>query len=248
MLGLAVGSGYLVAGVLVARRKRALSGAFAAFWLGIGTYAVAEAFWVLEWAYGGGSLALALLVLQVKIVSIVAAFGGLVTHLVGVYTGSRPAVRWTRFAYLLVLLLVEWTYALRQPIGVQGGEWGIRLVYANPQVEPLWTIMLATLMLPPALGAIAYLSLARVADDPRLRRRILLTGAALLLFFVPTFLAWQAGGWPWWGLTEKLLGAATALVMLGAQLGDEERRLAAAHRAARDETRSRLAERARQLV
>lgn len=250
LLGLVVGSGYLAAGALIVDRRKPLSAAFAAFWLGVGGYAVAEALWVIEGLMGGGSLAVGLLVLQVKIVCVVAAFAGLVTYLVGVYTASPAATRTTLLAYAGVLVVVEWVYALRQPVGVRPGTWGLQLVYAVPSVEPWWTTMLAVLMLPPALAALAYLSLARFAHEPALRRRIIVTGASLLLFFVPTFLAWRAGGWPWWGLTEKLLGAATAVLMLVAQkmARDEGRTLVAARHALRETSREALAERARDLV
>lgn len=250
VLGLLVGSGYLVVGAMIATQRRRGKTSFAAFWLGVGAYAVAEALWVFSAMAAPPSLPVALLVLQIKIVSIVAGFAGLVTYLVSVYTGSRAATRATLLAYVLVLVFVEWVYAMRQPVGVREGVWGLQLVYAVPSVEPWWTIMLAALLLPPTLAAIAYLSLARLADEPALRRRILLTGASLLLFFVPTFLAWRAGGWPWWGLTEKTLSALTAALMIAGQLAarEEGRRLVAVRRSRRDSLQEELAARAKLLI
>ena len=218
--GLLIGLAYATAGGFLMRRARR-SGQlalrlFAAFWLGVGAYAVAEGAWALSYAAGARSFGVALAVLQVKILSVSAGFGGLVAYLAYLYTGRRRAVGMALAYYVAVYAMLQAHYAYRQPVAQGEGLWGMRLEYAHASVEPWWTLALAMLLVPPIVAAVAYASLLRVAREPALRRRIMLTSFSLLLFLTPTLLAWRAGGAWWWGPTEKALGALAALGMLGA--------------------------------
>lgn len=110
-------------------------------------------------------------------------------------------------------MLTEAVYLLRGPVDQRVGTWGMQLVYATPDVEPLWTLKLLSLMAPPLLAAFAYGALLGQAEGPQ-RLRIALVTLSLAAFFLPTLLAWRAGSLPWWGGVEKLLGAVAAAGML----------------------------------
>lgn len=213
--GWIVALAYLAAGALVVRNAHDRPGLlpFSLFWFGVGGYGLVEGAWALSYLLGVEDMTFALAVLHLKIASISVGFAGLVAYLLLIYTGSPRAGRAAATYYLFAFLFTEAVYAMRDPVGQRVGTWGMQLVYASPSVEPYWTLMLLALMAPPLVAALAYGALLRHAEGPR-RLRIALVSASLAAFFIPTLLAWQAGGLPWWGGVEKLLGALAAAGMI----------------------------------
>lgn len=183
---------------------------FAAFWVGIGTYALAEALWSLAYAAGRSPLPFALFVLHVKIVASVVGFGGLVSYLLAIHATDARLRGVVVGAYGVILAITETFYSWRGPIGQEAHTWGVGLVYARNAVEPWWTILLLVLFLPPFLASVSYARLLRHTRDPVIRYRIAMTSASLFLFFVPLFAGWRAGDWPWWGAAEKALAGGMA--------------------------------------
>jgi hypothetical protein len=61
------------------------------------------------------------------------------------------------------------------------------------------------LFLPPLIATLAYTRLLAHAHEPATRYRIAMTSTSLALFFIPMFLGWRAGGFPWWGGVERAL-------------------------------------------
>lgn len=217
LLALPIVAVYACAGVALARRGAREHRAwwlFAAFWLGVGAYGLAEALWTGAHFAGWDSLALGRAILHVKIFASLGAFGGLVAYLSYVLTGRRAAVAAALAAYALLLFATEAFYAWRDPVATRPGDWGMRLDYARPALEPWWTLLLALLLAPPVLAAGAYAWLTRYAEDATQRRRARFTSFSLLAFFAPTLVAWSLGGAPWWGLAEKSLGLAAAVGLL----------------------------------
>jgi hypothetical protein len=226
LLALPIVGLYGATGAMVLRRLRDTGlpafGWFALFWIGIGTYGLAEAAWSLSWLAGAQDFRIALVVLHVKIVASVVAFLGLVAYVVLLVTGRRALLKPLVGAYVLLLVATEAFYAWKGPVGQRAGVWGMRLEYVQTSVEPWWTMLLVALFVPPMIAALAYASLARIAADPALRRRIALMALALLGFFGPLLLGWMNGNWVWWGLAEKALSLVTALAGLVA-MGDAAR-------------------------
>lgn len=184
---------------------------FAAFWVGVGLYGLAEALWILAWLAGVSSLPVALLVLHLKIVATVGGFAGLVGYLLAIRGVDRRIIGAIFGSYALVLAVVETFYSWRTPVGQEAGSWGMSLVYLENATEPWWSMLLVLLFVPPLLASLSYALLLRTTDDPTVRYRIALTSASLFLFFAPLFLGWRAGGFPWWGGVEKGLSALMAL-------------------------------------
>ncbi|HEX2021480.1 MAG TPA: hypothetical protein VHH36_02120 [Candidatus Thermoplasmatota archaeon] len=247
--GAAIALALLLVGAKFHRRSRLeaqpVLAWFAAFWVGIGAYGLAEAAWALAYGAGATDLAVGLFVLHAKIVASVAGFASLVVYLLLVRGADRRFVGALVGAYGLVLALVETFYAWRDPIAQEPGVWGMRLEYARNSVEPWWTLLLVVLMLPPFLASLSYATLLRHARDPVVRWRIQLVSLSLFAFFLPMFLAWRVGGWPYWGLIEKGLGAVMAG---GVVLAMWPPRWARARLADRETAIAQLKERARLLV
>ena len=209
-LQLPVALALLVVGAKLHRRSR-LSGQpafawFAAFWVGIGTYALVEALWSVAWLAGFQRLEVGLFALHMKIVASCVGFAGLVAYLLSIHGRDKRIIAVVVGAYSIVAALAETFYSWRAPVAQEPGVWGMRLLYAVNDTQPWWTLVVLMLFLPPFLAAISYATLLRHARDPAIRYRIALTSASLLLFFAPLAIGWRSGGAPWWGGVEKALG------------------------------------------
>lgn len=218
-LGLPLSIAYLIVGGKLHRRSYVESRPplawFAAFWVGIGAYGLAESAWSLAYLARVDALPVGLLVLHVKIVGSVIAFAGLVTYLLTIHAADRRIVSVTVGAYGVILALTETYYSWRAPIAQVPGVWGMRLLYSVNETHPWWTLVLVMLLLPPLLATFAYARLLRHAKEPETRYRIALTSASLALFFLPMFAGWRAGGAPWWGGVERTL---SLLMLVGIAL------------------------------
>lgn len=214
LVELPVAIAFLVVGTKFHRRGR-IEGQptllfFAAFWVGIGGYALVESAWALSYLAGLHAMPVALFVLHMKIVASVVAFAGLVSFVLSIHGADKRVRGVVVGAYGILLALVETFYSWRDPIGQKASTWGIQLVYANNAVEPWWTLVLVLLFVPPLVAALFYAALLRITREREQRYRIALTSASLLLFFAPLLLGWRAGDWPWWGAVEKALAIAMA--------------------------------------
>lgn len=204
---------YLLVGRAVWRRGA--SGArswrfFGLFWLGMGTWGLAEGLWPVLHEMGLAPFPLAVGLLHLKVLASVAAFYGLVAYLVTVYTGHPRAARRLVPVYGAIYLATAGFYVWKRPLAQFPGTWGMRFEYAVQDPGMIWWVVVGLLFLPPILASIAYAALYRLAPDPEARFRVALTSLAFVGLFSPTFIAWGLGGAPWWPLIEKLLGLAVA--------------------------------------
>lgn len=206
-----------VAGFLVARTWRMRSWALfglALFWGGVGTYALADALMTGLWLIHLATLAVGVAALHAKVVSICAAFAGLVGYLAYVYFASRRVVVAVGVWYVALAAAFEVWYLVRGPRGIAAQVWGTSVQYGHEGPQTAWWALLVALFVPGIVASLLYARLARYATSAMIRRRILATSAALMLFFVPSLLAWLYGHWYWWGLVEKIVGSAAGVLML----------------------------------
>lgn len=187
---------------------------FATFWFASGAYTFLEAGWTLALLLGHSDLALAEAVLQLKVLSSVLAFGGLVGYLLSIYSGRLRVTLFVAAAYFALYVVLVAYYASRDPVGQRLAPWGAQVVYAHPGGGPVWTGLVIALFVPPLVAAFAYASLLRHLTDRAARYRLVLVTAGLVLFFAPNGIGWAAGDWAWWGITEKLLALASTGIML----------------------------------
>lgn len=206
-----------VAAFLAARAWRTRSWplfGLALFWAGVGAYALADALMTALWLAGVAAFALGVVALHWKVATICVAFGGLVGYLAYVYSASRRVVVAVALWYAALAAAYEGWYAARAPRGIAAHVWGTSLQYAHEGPQLAWWALLVALFLPGIVAAVLYARLAGYAGSPTIRRRILVTSTALMLFFVPSLSAWLYGHWYWWGLVEKIIGIAAGVLML----------------------------------
>ena len=205
---------YLVVGRILWRRGEGPAAQgwrlFALFWLGMGTWGLADGLWPLLHTVGLAPFPVAVGLLHLKVLASVAAFYGLVAYLASVYTGKPRAARWLLPAYAAIFLATTAFYVWKDPVSQVPGTWGMRLNYAVQDPGMLWWAVVGLLFLPPILASVAYAALYRLAPGPEARFRVALTSASFMGLFGPVFVAWGLGGHYWWPLSEKLLGLAVA--------------------------------------
>lgn len=218
-MGLACAALFATAAWRTWRRARAPGAtrlrSFAIFWLGSGAYVGADSLWSFAWIAGVESLLLGVIVLEMKVAAVCAAFAGLLVYLLSIYRPGPFVPPAVAASYLALFLALGAYYAWRSPVGAHANFASLSLDYARVAPEPVWNALLLLLFVPPIVATLAYASLLRVASHPAQRRRIALTSAALLLFFAPDLLGWISH-WTWWDLAERALALGAGAMILGA--------------------------------
>lgn len=219
--------------------RRALR-AFATFWFAValGTLALAA----LNVAAAASAPLPMLVALRVGSILLYATgFWGLIGYLLFVYTGNGAwlARAAAFYAVLGVLLVAHITWA--RPIDVAITPWTVEVVLDRESA--LFTrVFAAAYLVPPLAATIAYLGLLPRAADAAQRRRVLLVGGGLLVWFASALLARLSEADAWQAFVRVGLGIGVALAVLAA--------FPAAPRAQpdREAREDALRERARQLI
>lgn len=219
--GIVGGSLYLAVGsLLLARNPPGRSPEvdplwfFALFWISIGTYGLLNAVWTASFLGGGAPpLGVAVAILQLKILTGVAGFYGLVAYLLSIYLGDRRVPQWLAIGYAGIYLVVDLFYQWRVPVGQHAATWGATLDYANPQ-GPLWGVVVVLLFVPPLLSTLAYAWLYTIVNHRGQKVRVAVISVSLAVLFMGLLLGWLSSAIPAWGLIEKLLAVAANLAVL----------------------------------
>lgn len=220
ILGLAVA--LLWAGIALLQLRRASAPGqaprlyFALFWAGIAARAAIESGYAFLAGLGVATLAIGVTALVLKMATGLAAFFGLVSYLLLVYSGERRVVTYAGAFYVTLAPFVVYAYVSRVPVAVETRTWYAGLAYAEPQ-GLLHAATVVLLFLPPLACTCCYALLLRVASDAGQRRRILVTSLALGSFFGAFLFGWMNEQWFWWGLAERLLAIGTSLGVLHAE-------------------------------
>lgn len=215
-LGLLVAAVYGYLGVVHVRRARTAglpAAAFAAFWLAIGAHAALESAYAVAAASLPLALDVAVTILLLKIATGAFGIGGLVLYMLLVYGFGRRIVPFVVVAYSALYAIMLYDYLSRVPIAIELRTWYAGLAYQHAEGWLHQTVAIL-LFLPPLLATFAYLNLLRLAEEPALRRRILATGSAFVVFFGAFLLGWVHERWMWWGLLERLLALGSSLCIL----------------------------------
>jgi MFS family permease len=111
------------------------------------------------------------------------------------------------FAFFLFFVLKQ------VPNGVVADKWGPKLSFEHPITSgPLVWILVALVVVPPIVAAAAYLRLHAKVDDPQQKRRVLLVGWSILLWFL-TSLGATAGNVQladWWQVASRVISLLAA--------------------------------------
>ena len=216
-LYVAVGRTVRHRGVSDRASSRAL-GLFVLWWYAIAAFSVLGAARTLAAALGYLGLPYHVLLSYLSLLPLVAALWGLVYYLVFVHTGNE---RWLgplgmMHAGLFVgfLALSVWL----RPVAVEAGEWSVTIGYARTLSGPLVAVLLATLLGPVLLAAVAYATLWFRTKDRAARYRVALVSGSFIVWFGSAALASASAlvGSAWWPYASRLVGLAATLTLLAA--------------------------------
>jgi len=141
------------------------------------------------------------------------ALAGLVYYLVFIYTNQRKALLPIILGYAAVFLFLLYFIFKQVPNGVVDARWGPKMTYQNEVTTgPLVWALVILIIVPPILAAAAYLRLYGKVDDPLQKRRVLLVGLGILLWFL-TSLGASVGNVQladWWQVASRLISLTAA--------------------------------------
>ena len=188
---------------------------FAAWWAGVGLYALLVGGLLnLLAAFGLLHLPFFTAVHHVAFPLLLASLACLTYYFVFLLTGSRAALAWIAGAYVLAYGVVLFLMAGRRVAGVATAPWSARLVY-DPPLEGLPLLaVLAIVLVPQVLGAAVYLLSAFRLPDAGPRYRAVLVAGGIVAWFLSTFLADVLGDHEARFLVRPVLGLAAALCVL----------------------------------
>lgn len=202
--------------------------AFGAWWYGLGVSSLLGVVQIAAFAATAGSdPALLTGISIISVASLCIALWGLLYYLVVLFTNSQRW-RWPLAACYAVFFAAILYLVLRlNPTGYHLEGYQLTTDQAESlQGNGFVLGFVLVLLLPQMLAALAYLSLYRKVQDPVQRRRVLLVGLSILLWFGSGFvgsLVPNAARSPWWQLGSRLFGLAAAGVIYYAytRLGSE---------------------------
>lgn len=212
---------YAYVGFRVSRRNVSedaalASWAFAVWWFSLAALTVAGGVQSLAAAIGYTSVAVATAFTFIALLVLCVALWGLLYYLVYLFTGRRRA--WIPLAgfYLAAGAFLVWYILAQQPDGIVVNRWSVALHYAAPITGPVQAALVAIIILPQFLGALAYLTLYFKVSDRTLRYRIALVSLSILIWFGSAYAANVAGlsQNDSWQVVSRLIGLGAAFTIL----------------------------------
>lgn len=219
---LSIGLLYLYVGSVVAKKPvspeaRPALTSFVLWWYGLGAVSLVGGATNLLGAYGALDLALLTTLTYALFLVLCLSLWGLITYLVFVFSGrtlqKSLGAFYLGFYFFLVYLLVA-----AKPVGIKTGRWSTTLDYAN-QVHPIFvTLFLVLLLLPQAIGSLAYLSLAFRTKERAARYRIVMVSVSIFVWFFASFIVSQAGiaQTDAWQVASKMIALGASVAILAA--------------------------------
>lgn len=138
---------------------------------------------------------------------------GLQYYLVYLYTNSRRSLSYLMVGYALLFCLLLLLVFRGGPYNLEETHWGLQLKPATDQSNSPLSIAVSLLFIGPTIwAAAAYLSLYRKVSELVQKRRILLVGLSILLWFT-TSLGGTIGNVTladWWQVVSRVVALAAA--------------------------------------
>jgi hypothetical protein len=161
---------------------RAARNAFVAWWACLSFLSIVSALLLMPFVPADVPLFLEATIASLLLLC--AGLCGLQFYLVYLYTNSRRSLVPLMVGYLALFGLLLFVTLKSGPFHVETTAWGPQLKGATDlQGTPVAWVVLVLFLGPTLLGAGAYLSLYRKVADPMQKRRILLVGLSILLWF-----------------------------------------------------------------
>ncbi|MHB8586279.1 MAG: hypothetical protein ACYDDF_10660 [Thermoplasmatota archaeon] len=187
---------------------------FALFWLGLGGAVLSSALWFASLAFAGPNVPVATAILQVKLVSILLAFFGIVYYMAYIFVGSERVLVPLVIAYIAIFAFLEYVIAARLPSGIANGDLGATVTWQN-DIGPLWGLGIMGLFLPPLVATVAYGSLLRRVPNHGQRQRIAVVSVAIAAFLFSALGSWFLGAdTPWYDVARLFAAVSAAAVFV----------------------------------
>lgn len=180
------GVGYGWAGTLIGERQwsdPAVSHArrfFAAWWYGIGANKAMAGAYGLAAAVGLLSNDAYETLLILNFIVLAVSLGCLLYYLLFLLSGRRGWMLPVFTFYVAFFFLLTYNVLRQGLVGFEISGWRLNPHYEDPSPSPLGIIVLAILLLPQVIGALAYFTLFFRIDDRRLRFRIALVSWSII--------------------------------------------------------------------
>ncbi|HUR61936.1 MAG TPA: hypothetical protein VM286_06180 [Candidatus Thermoplasmatota archaeon] len=207
--------------VLATRRlageERRANHLFVLWWYSLAGLGFVTAGFGMAAAFGYTNLALHVALTNAELLAICLALWGLTYYLAYIFMGSDRLLAPSGFFYGACYLLLLYVVAWASPTGVALGRWSTQLTFARDLQSERWVgLVLMPILLPPLIGAIAYLTLFFRVDQPVQKYRIALVSGSFLGWFGSSILG-SITGWSrldWWPLVSSLVGLVAAFLVL----------------------------------
>ena len=189
---------------------------FVLWWYGVALSTFVGGVQNLLGAFGTRSLPVFLTMAQLNVLFICASLFGLLYYLIFLLVGSsRPLLPLFAFYVAYYALLVYYLNSLI-PTGISFGRWTVTLQYEHAAVGPLFSVVLALLVIPQMLCSLVYFLIFFRVHDVTQKYRILLVSWSIFLWFGSALFVSAAGfgALDWWQIVSRLIGLAAALIIL----------------------------------
>lgn len=185
---------------------------FGVWWLALGLTTILGALSTLAASAGYAPLPVFTILIMAELLLICIGLLGLLHYLLFLFTGRDLLVPLAA-GYALYFAGLAFVLLGAGPNGVEVGRWTANVTYAQPPSGPLSTLLLALLVFPQILGALAYLTVAFRVKEATPRFRIVVVSGSIVVWFLSSFVA-SVGGLSerdWWQVASRLLGLGAAL-------------------------------------
>jgi len=190
------------------------------WWFGLAGTTLSTALLSLLGAVGVTSLPVFIGLTYLNLLLICVALWGLLYYLVYLFTGSRRWLWPLSLFYIAYAAMLLYYITASGPIRVQAGRWSTTIVYQATPTGPVVIFILALLVFPQIIGALAYFTLYFRVKEARQKYRILLVSWSIILWFGSAFAASAAGlaQYDWWQIVSRVIGLGAAFAILIAYL------------------------------
>lgn len=217
---------YAFVGTLTLRRETSGPDArravrlFAVWWYGLAALTVVGTLRTLVVVAGYTDPALHNVFSWITIAPLVAVLWGLVSYLAYIYTGDPRSFSFSTAFHLLLLFALVYLVVARPITGVALGTYGVQLTYGFELPVAATAAIIAAIILPVLLAAIAYASLYFRTDDRSARYRIAMVSGAFVFWFGSVGLGGvlRLSQHGWWPIASRVIALVATLMVLAAYL------------------------------
>lgn len=216
------GSLFTIVGNAVNRRRLAgeegrANSFFAMWWYSFGGLSFVGAGFSVAGAFGYHDLPLYITLTYIVIFVLCLALWGLGYYLAFIFTGSRRWLVPLGIFYGFYFAFFVYFVIILEPVGIEVGRWQSELDFRyEPEDKSSWTPFLILFVVPPIVGALAYLSLIFRVQSAVQRFRIAMVAGSIVAWFGSSLIAsaFNAQDQDWWFPVAQLISITVTLAVL----------------------------------